>query len=372
MPAISAKDDTSALIPHLCAVVDQAGEALHIVCGFDNSVQMEYAFARFVDNEIKMADKGVYIPDHSLQHYCFPANTSFKEIRQRADEPGALPAFVRNNGGRKVCDLPLQVASYTYSNRNAFPRGLGPDDIRVLSDPEMSEPLKCEVKQYMERLAVFRKQVGTQERFVTVLDTARGSVVFDDSGYGQLFLEKFLQHLADRFFDPACRNLKRVRETLITNPGSELLAQAAADRRMYSRLDLRLVPERIAYHPNLVIAGQKKGTSSIHRLGTDMADLRQLVADYRLHMSERNLYIRALLSVRDQGFAPGFIASSLLAQQFFSQELDVFRQQGLPPEASSAASRKAARELQERFGIEIPEIRTKQTRNPNKIKGHKL
>ena len=89
----------------------------------------------------------------------------------------------------------------------------------------MSEPLKREVKQYMERrLAVFRRQVGTQERFVTVLDTARGSVVFDDSGYGQLFLEKFLQHLADRFFDPACRDLKRVRETLITNPGSELLA----------------------------------------------------------------------------------------------------------------------------------------------------
>ena len=271
-----------------------------------------------------------------------------------------------------MCDLPLQVASYAYSNRNTFPRGLGPDDIRVLSDPEMSEPLKREVKQYMERLTVFRRQVGTQERFVTVLDTARGAVVFDDSGYGQLFLEKFLQHLADRFFDPACRELKRVRETLITNPGSELLAQAAADSRMYSRLDLRLVPERIAYHPNLVIVGQKEGTSSVHRLGTDMADLRQLVADYRLHMSERNIYIQALLRVRDQGFAPGFIASSLLAQQFFSRELDACRQQSSPPEVSSAASRKAVRELKERFGIETPEIRTKQTRNPNKIKGHKL
>ena len=45
MPAISAKDDTSALIPHLCAVIDQTGEALHIVCGFDNSVQMEYALS---------------------------------------------------------------------------------------------------------------------------------------------------------------------------------------------------------------------------------------------------------------------------------------------------------------------------------------
>lgn len=53
MPTISVKDDTSALIPHLCAVVDQSREALHIVCGFDDSVQAEYAFARFVDNEIK-------------------------------------------------------------------------------------------------------------------------------------------------------------------------------------------------------------------------------------------------------------------------------------------------------------------------------
>ena len=120
---------------------------------------------------------------------------------------------------------------------------------------------------------------------------------------------------------------------------------------MYSRLDLRLKPERIAYHPDLVLSGRKEGTSSFHRLGTDLMDLQRLVADYRLHLSERNLYIRALLRVRDQGFAPGFIASSILAQQFFSRELDDFRRNPLP-EALSAARGKAARELKERFGIE--------------------
>ena len=368
MPTISVKDDTSALIPHLCAVVDQSGEALHIVCGFDDSVQTEYAFARFVDNEIRRADKGIYVPDYSLRHYCFPTDTSCRDIRRRVDEPGALPEFVGYHGGKLVCDLPLRIASYVYSNS----AGLGPSDIRALSDSATSGPLKREAEQHMERLAAFRRQTGYVDRFVTVLETARGAVVFDDSGYGQIFLEKFLQHLADRFFDPACRDLKRVHETLITNPGPELLAQASVCSRMYSRLDLRLKPERIIYHPDLVLSGRKEGTSSFHRLGTDMADLHRLVADYRLHLSERNLYIQALLRVRDQGFAPGFIASSLLAQQFFSRELDACRQQGSPPEASSAASRKAVRELKERFGIETPEIRTKQTRNSNKVKGHKL
>lgn len=344
---ISAKDDTSALIPHLCAVTDRSGEALHIVCGFDNSVQAEYAFARFVDNEIKRADKGVYVPDYSLRHYCFPTDTSFRGIRRRADEPGALPEFVGYHGGKLVCDLPLRIAFCAYSNS----AGLGPSDIRALSDPATSGLLRREAEQYMERLAAFRRQTGCVDRFVTVLETARGAVVFDDSGYGQIFLEKFLQHLADRFFEPACRDLKKVRETLITGPGPELLAQASVCSRMYSRLDLRLKPERIVYHPDLVLSGRKEGTSSFHRLGTDMADLHRLVADYRLHLSERNLYIRALLRVRDQGFAPGFIASSILAQQFFSRELDNFRRNPLP-EALSAARGKAARELKERFGIE--------------------
>lgn len=363
MPTISVKDDTSALIPHLCAVVDQSGEALHIVCGFDDSVQAEYAFARFVDNEIRRADKGVYVPDYSLRHYHFPTDTSFRDIRRRADEPGALPEFVRYNGGRLVCDLPLRIASYAYSNSV----GLGPSDIRVLSDPATSGPLRREAEQYMERLAAFRRQAGDKERFVTVLETARGAVVFDDSGYGQIFLEKFLQHLADRFFDPAYRDLKKVRETLVIGPGPELLAQASVCSRMYSRLDLRLKPERIAYHPDLVLSARKEGTSSLHRLGTDLMDLQRLVADYRLHLSERNLYIRALLRVRDQGFAPGFIASSILAQQFFARELDNFRRNPLP-EALSAARGKAARELKERFGIEPQATPKKQTRKSDGVK----
>ena len=96
-------------------------------------------------------------------------------------------------------------------------------------------------------------------------------------------------------------------------------------------------------------------------------DLQRLVADYRLHLSERNLYIRALLRVRDQGFAPGFIASSILAQQFFSRELDDFRRNPLP-EALSAARGKAARELKERFGIEPQATPKKQTRKSDGVK----
>jgi len=82
-----------------------------------------------------------------------------------------------------------------------------------------------------------------------------------------------------------------------------------------------------------------------------------LIDKYHLKMSEQNLYIKALLKVRDQGFAPGFVTGSIRARQFFAEEIKHYQNdcpiKSIPRKTPSPESLKANKELKERFGIGV-------------------
>ena len=350
-------ENNNPYIPHIAAVIDSIGEAVHIECGFDPESQLYLAFSRFVNNEMTILDKGTHVPYYRILYYVFPADVSLKEMRLHADEYGALKNFVQKFGGRLIEDIPLQTVVHLHRNSGHLLKQIWPRELRKLSDPVSKRQLDQDADMYLNRLEEFKENVGLKNRFMVILETGRGAVVFDDSGYGQPCYAKFMQYLADHFFDPSCKDLKKVRETVITDPSPELAAQAEIGRQMFSRLDFRLVPERITYLPSRVKSEHKEGTSTYSALGTNMNDLRRLIDKYHLKMSEQNLYIKALLKVRDQGFAPGFVTGSIRARQFFAEEIKHYQNdcpiKSIPRKTPSPESLKANKELKERFGIGV-------------------
>lgn len=352
-------------IPCIGAVVEPSGEAVHVDCSFNLQSRLYQAFTRFVNNEMMILDKGVYVPDYRIQYYVFAEDISLKEMKLRADEPGALKSFVQKYSGKLAQDIPIQTAFYLHQTSEHLMKHIWPQELRKITDPASKNKIKEEADAYLRRLKEFTENIGAKNRFMVVLETNRGAVVFDDSGYGQIGYHKFMQHLADRFFDPSYKDLKKVRETVITDPSTELAAQAETCRHMFSRLNFRLAPERITFLPSLVKSENKEGTSTYSALGTNIDDLRLLIETYRLKMSEQNLYIKALLKVRDMGFVPCFVTGSILARRFFADEIKHYKNDypaASPANIPSNESMKADKELKERFGIGIEKQSKKQDR----------
>ena len=208
-------ENNNPYIPHIAAIVDSIGEAVHIECGFDPEAQLYQALSRFVNNEMAILDKGTYVPDYRIQYYVFAEDTSLKEMKLRADDPGALKNFVRRYGGKLAQDIPIQAAVYLHQTSEHLMRHIWPQELREITDTASKSKIKEEADAYLKRLQNFKENLGVKNRFMVVLETGRGAVVFDDSGYGQICYHKFMQHLADRFFDPSYKDLKKVRDQII-------------------------------------------------------------------------------------------------------------------------------------------------------------
>ena len=337
------------------AVTDNDGEAQHINCSVDTQGQSRPAFSRFLNKVLSIEDRGAHLPDFRIRHYVFGEEVSLREIKSHVDMSGSLQSFVQRNGGELVHDYSLRVAMYMRWQSERLLKHITLKELDELSNPINGNPTIQNAKQFFEDLKKLEKTNGSPNRFVAVFETARGAVAFDDSGYGQLFADKFMQYLVDHFFDPAFRDLGTIRESVIIDPSPRMMTQVDACRKMFSKLDLRINPERLTFYPSLVKKERKEGASSKFAFGTDMGDLRKLIDVYKLKMSEENLFIKALLKVRDCGFAPGYVTGSVRAQQFFAEEIRKYNADP-PPDSHrmlspSVESRKAEVELKKRFGI---------------------
>lgn len=66
-------ENNNPYIPHIAAVIDSIGEAVHIECGFDPESQLYLAFSRFVNNEMTILDKGTHVPYYRNPVLCIPS-----------------------------------------------------------------------------------------------------------------------------------------------------------------------------------------------------------------------------------------------------------------------------------------------------------
>lgn len=350
-------DNQGQYVVSIFAVTDNDGEAQHINCSIDTPGQSRAAFSRFLNKVLSIGDMGSYLPDLRIRHYTFGEDVSLQDIKLQVDTPGALQSFVQRNGGKLVHDYPLRSAVYIRWQSERILKHVTLKELDELSNPQSGDPTIQNAKRFFDELEKFESNLGIPNRFVVVYETGRGTVAFDDSGYGQLCSRKFIQFLADHFFDPTFRDIQKIRESVVVEPSPRIMAQVDACRKMFSKLDLRIVPERLTFYPSLLKNEHKQGSSARFAFGTDMSDFRRLIDVYKLKMSEENLYIIALMRVRDCGFAPGFITSSIRAQQFFAEELKKYNAGPHPDplrvRLPSAESRKAEQELKERFGIGV-------------------
>ena len=145
-------ENNNPYIPHIAAVIDSIGEAVHIECGFDPESQLYLAFSRFVNNEMTILDKGTHVPYYRILYYVFPADVSLKEMRLHADEYGALKNFVQKFGGRLIEDIPLQTVVHLHRNSGHLLKQIWPRELRKLSDPVSKRQLDQDADMYLNRL----------------------------------------------------------------------------------------------------------------------------------------------------------------------------------------------------------------------------
>lgn len=135
------------------------------------------------------------------------------------------------------------------------------------------------------------------------LGTRRGVLLFDGSGFGQLYMKEYLQYVADHYFKPYGQTLGYM-ERYGLRSDDTLRQLACRQHRMFSALDGSFVRRKEAYLDPGILHGHRQLESQ--PLGIDSRSFRTFVGQYDLHLSQSNRNIVQLLEIREEGYFAGF------------------------------------------------------------------
>lgn len=135
------------------------------------------------------------------------------------------------------------------------------------------------------------------------LSTRRGILLFDGSGFGQLYMKEYLQYVADNYFKPYGRTLGYLKHYGLRSDDT-LRQLACRQHRMFSVLDGSFLRRKESYLDSGILHGHR--LLKLQPLGIDSHSFRTFVEQYGLHLSHPNRNILRLLEIREGGYFAGF------------------------------------------------------------------
>ena len=135
------------------------------------------------------------------------------------------------------------------------------------------------------------------------LSTRRGVLLFDGSGFGQMYMKEYLQYVADNYFKPYGRTLGYLKHYGLRSDDT-LRQLACRQHRMFSVLDGVFLRWKEAYFDPEILRGHRLLESQ--SLGIDSHSFRTFVEQYGLHLSHPTRNILRLLEIREGGYFAGF------------------------------------------------------------------
>lgn len=233
-----------------------------------------------------------YLPDLHLCRYEFPQGVECPDDIRRFDEDnGLMHRFIRENKGVLLNDVPLRGLEYVYSwdEEKCLP-------LLVANGLDSYLHAQPDIRTFAEAQDFFHDDPS---RTLTAVETARGVLLFEYSGYGRECYRAFAQHMADHFFTPEGQDTEYIHLYKLSHPDKEVLQAFRDAPNSFSVYTGFFLPGKAQYLDESVLSGARLDKS--HRIEPTFDAFRQFTSSYGLTTDMTNTQILQLLSLKETG-----------------------------------------------------------------------
>lgn len=230
-----------------------------------------------------------YLPDLDLCRYQFPPGVSNPDIRLFDKDNSQVQEFITRNGGSMQNNVSLRGLEYLY-----------------LRDAEKSLPMLVSsgladhllVQPEAKRFALAQNTLHDDpSETLTAVETAKGVLLFEYSGYGKMCCHSHMQHLADRFFITDEDKPEFVNLYKLADPNVKAIKAFQTSTNPFSLYTNDFIPDKAQYLDAAILRNARLDRS--HRIEPTFDAYDKFASSYGTVTSIANAQILRLLSLQE-------------------------------------------------------------------------
>lgn len=279
------------------------GEVLNYCFGTAEkcSVYGHKLLRQFVNEQVKLAFQGSFIPDETIYEINVP-----DQMQSETQMLSWAKEQVRDlhKDSKTIC-IPLREATYVYEIIS--PTFLKDIDLFSIlyqnhNNPAKRGRLDAYIRYHNER------DSNNNSHSIMGIVTDRGLLCFDDSGRGVLAAQAYLQYMADHYFDRQNHDLKKLSLYYFLGGDKEIIENARNYSQMFNPLELKWnnnyhFPE---FKPDMALYSDPIKLQHIHPakeccMGPNLEHYKSFLHTFNLYSSATSNNIAVLLQISENG-----------------------------------------------------------------------
>ena len=289
------KQKNPELILHFFVAQDSKGRPrqleIHLIPDKEVSVANQ-RFTEYLRRQREMYKPSLaqsHLPDLDLCRYQFPSEINCPDIRLFDKDNSLVQQFITHNGGSMQNNVSLRGLEYLYSRDEE--KGLPMLVSSGLANHLLVQP---EAKRFALAQSTFH---DAPSETLTALETAKGVLLFEYSGYGKTCCHSYMQHLADHFFIMGEEKPEFVNLYKLTNPNEEVIKAFQTSTNPFSLYTNDFIPDKAQYLDATILRNARLDRS--HRIEPTLDAYDKFASSYGIVASITNAQILRLLSLQE-------------------------------------------------------------------------
>ena len=230
-----------------------------------------------------------YLPDLDLCRYQFPPGVSYPDIRLFDKDNSQVKKFIAENGGSMQGNVSLRGLEYLYHHNEE-------KSLPMLVSSGLAGHLL--VQPEAKRFALAQDTFNDDpSETLTAVETNKGVLLFEYSGYGKTCCHSFMQHLADRFFITGEEKPEFVNLYKLTRPNAEVVKAFHASPNAFSLYTNSFLPDKAQYLDATILRNAQLNKS--HRMEPTLDAYDKFASSYGVVPTIANAQILRLLSLQE-------------------------------------------------------------------------
>ncbi|MCD8135681.1 MAG: hypothetical protein LUH01_06925 [Parabacteroides gordonii] len=289
------KQKNPELILHFFVTQDSKGEPrqleIHLIPEKEVSIANQ-RFTEYLGRQREMYKPSLiqsHLPDIDLCRYQFPPGISYPDIRLFDKDNGLVQKFISENGGSMQGNVSLRGLEYLHFH-----------------DEEKSLPMLVAsglanhllVQPEAKRFALAQDTLHDDpSETLTAVETAKGVLLFEYSGFGKTCCQAYMQYLADRFFITGEEKPEFVNLYKLTRPEAEVVKAFQTSPNAFSLYTNSFLPDKAQYLDATILRNARLDRS--HRIEPTLDAYDKFASSYGVVPSIANAQILRLLSLQE-------------------------------------------------------------------------
>ena len=230
-----------------------------------------------------------YLPDLDLCRYQFPPGVNYPDIRLFDRDNSQVKKFIAENGGSMQGNVSLRGLEYLYSHDEE-------KSLPMLVTSGLANHLL--VQPEAKRFALAQDTLNDDpSETLTAVETDKGVLLFEYSGFGKMCCHSFMQHLADRFFITGEEKPEFVNLYKLTRPDAEVVKAFHTSPNAFSLYTNSFLPDKAQYLDATVLRNARLNKS--HRMEPTLDAYDKFASSYGVVPTIANAQILRLLSLQE-------------------------------------------------------------------------